>query len=213
MPLSHPVDRELQHQRDITLKGYQRSDGLFDIEANLVDTKTYGFPSDDRGQVNAGEPLHGMWVRMTIDTEMNVIACEAASDFTPYSICPGAAPAFANLAGLKIGPGFNKAVHERVGGVKGCTHLREVLAQMATVAFQTLYPIQAGARGPQKPRCGWRAANPARRQAIAAGHLPCLCAEQPGGEEALAGMGRRLRAWTRRGAALIMPAIEKRRDP
>ena len=117
MPLSHPVDRELQHQRDIALKGYQRADGLFDIEAHLVDTKTYGFPSDYRGQVNAGEPLHGMWVRMTIDTDMNVIACEAASDFTPYSICPGAAPAFAHLAGLKIGPGFNKAVPERVSAV------------------------------------------------------------------------------------------------
>jgi hypothetical protein len=171
MPLSHPVDRELQHQRDITLKGYQRSDGLFDIEANLVDTKTYGFPSDDRGQVNAGEPLHGMWVRMTIDTEMNVIACEAASDFTPYSICPGAAPAFANLAGLKIGPGFNKAVHERVGGVKGCTHLREVLAQMATVAFQTLYPIRA------------RLAREARKNRDVAGEPPT----QPGAKPSLLG--------------------------
>jgi len=143
MPLSHPVDRELQHLRDIALKGYHRADGLFDIEAHLVDTKTYGFPSDYRGQLNAGEPLHGMWVRMTIDSEMNVISCEAASDFTPYSVCPGAAPAFAGLAGLKIGPGFNRAVNERVGGTKGCTHLREVLAQMATVAFQTLYPIRA----------------------------------------------------------------------
>lgn len=143
MPLSAPADRELQHLRDIAMKGYQRADGLFDIEAHLVDTKTYGFPSDYRGQVNAGEPLHGMWVRLTIDADMNVISCEAASDFTPYAVCPGAAPAFASLAGLKIGPGFNKAVNERVGGTRGCTHLREVLAQMATVAFQTLYPIRA----------------------------------------------------------------------
>ena len=143
MPLSPPADRELHHQRDIAMKGYERADGLFDIEAHLVDTKTYGFPSDYRGQVNAGEPLHGMWMRLTIDADMNVISCEAASDFTPYAVCPGAAPAFAGLAGLKIGPGFNKAVNERVGGTRGCTHLREVLAQMATVAFQTLYPIRA----------------------------------------------------------------------
>ena len=143
MPLSPPADRELHHQRDIAMKGYERADGLFDIEAHLVDTKTYVFPSDYRGQVNAGEPLHGMWMRLTIDADMNVISCEAASDFTPYAVCPGAAPAFATLAGLKIGPGFNKAVNERVGGTLGCTHLREVLAQMATVAFQTLYPIRA----------------------------------------------------------------------
>lgn len=143
MPLSEPVQRELLHLRDIALKGYERADGNIDIEAHLVDTKTYGFPSEHRGQVSAGEPIHGMWVRMTIDMDMNVLACEASSDFTPYAICPGAAPNFAALAGLKIGPGFNRAVHERVGGIKGCTHLREVLAQMATVAFQTLYPVRA----------------------------------------------------------------------
>lgn len=143
MPLSEPVERELLHLRDIALKGYERADGHFDIEAHLVDTKTYGFPSEHRGQVGAGEPVHGMWVRMTIDMDMNVLACEASSDFTPFAVCPAAAPNFAALAGLKIGPGFNRAVHERVGGIKGCTHLREVLAQMATVAFQTLYPVRA----------------------------------------------------------------------
>ena len=143
MPLSEPVERELLHLRDIALKGYHRADGNLDIEAHLVDTKSYGFPSEHRGQVSAGEPIHGMWVRMTIDLDMNVLSCEASSDFTPYAICPAAAPNFAALAGLKIGPGFNRAVHERVGGIKGCTHLREVLAQMATVAFQTLYPVRA----------------------------------------------------------------------
>ncbi len=143
MPLSEPVERELLHLRDIALKGYHRADGNFDIEAHLVDTKTYGFPSEHRGQVGPGEPVHGMWVRMTIDMDMNVLVCEASSDFTPFAVCPAAAPNFAALAGLKIGPGFNRAVHERVGGVMGCTHLREVLAQMATVAFQTLYPVRA----------------------------------------------------------------------
>ncbi len=131
------------HLRDIALKGYERADGLFDIEAHLVDTKTYGFDSEHRGEVRAGEPLHGMWVRMTIDMDMNVLSCEAATDHAPFAICPQAAPNFSRLAGLKIGPGFNKAVNERVGGVHGCTHLREVLAQMATVAFQTLYPVRA----------------------------------------------------------------------
>ena len=33
-------------------------------------------------------------------------------------------------------------MQERVGGVLGCTHLREMLAQMATVAYQTMYPVR-----------------------------------------------------------------------
>lgn len=143
MPLSSPAERELLHLRDIELRGYRRADGLFDIEAHLRDTKTYPFSNEARGEVKPGEPLHGMWLRLTVDESMQVVSCEASSDHTPYAICPQAAPNFARLAGLKIGPGFNRAVAERVGGVQGCTHLRELLSQMATVAFQTLYPIRA----------------------------------------------------------------------
>jgi hypothetical protein len=124
------------------LRGYQRKDGLFDIEAHLVDTKSYGFNNEGRGWIEPGEALHGMWIRMTITEEFEVLSCEASSDFTPYDVCPAAAPNFARLAGLKIGPGFVRAVNERVGGIHGCTHLREVIGQMGTVAFQTLYPVR-----------------------------------------------------------------------
>jgi len=143
MPLPDPAARTLLHLRDIQLRGYQREDGLFDIEAHLVDTKTTSFQHDTDGTKAPGEPLHGMWLRLTIREDMEITACEAASDATPYAVCPGAAPNFARLAGLRIGPGFNRAVAERVGGVQGCTHLRELLGQMATVAYQTLYPLRA----------------------------------------------------------------------
>lgn len=143
MPLPPPAPRKLEHLRDISLRGYLREDGLVDIEAHLTDTKTYGFPSEHRGQVHPGDPLHGMWLRLTVNEDMVITACEASSDHTPFAVCAGAAPNFARLAGLSIGPGFNRAVNERVGGVEGCTHLRELLAQMATVAFQTMWPIRS----------------------------------------------------------------------
>lgn len=142
MPLSEPAAREPMHRRQIDMHGYRRADGLFDIEAHLLDTKSYGFDNEERGFLPAGTPLHGMWIRLTVDEDLLIHACEASSDHTPYAVCPQAAPNFARLAGLKIGPGFNRAVNERVGGVMGCTHLREVLAQMATVAYQTLYPVR-----------------------------------------------------------------------
>lgn len=143
MALSPPAPRELLHNRDIALRGWRRADGLYDIEAHLLDTKTYPFENDDRGEIAPGTPLHGMWLRLTVDEALLVVACEAFSEHTPYAICPQAAPNFARLAGLTIGPGFNRSVAERVGGVLGCTHLRELLGQMATVAYQTLYPIRA----------------------------------------------------------------------
>lgn len=138
MPLSAPADREPLHARDLIMRGYRRADGLYDIEGHLTDTKTAGFESMDRGRVEPGEPLHGMWLRLTVDEGMVIRAVEASSDFTPYAICPAAAANFTRLAGLRIGPSFTRAVKERVGGTAGCTHLREMLAQLATVAFQTI---------------------------------------------------------------------------
>ena len=161
MPLSTPAERELLHLRDIELRGWRRSDGLYDIEAHLLDTKTSPFHNESAGERPPGAPLHGLWLRLTIDEEMQVVACEAASDHTPYALCPGAAPNFARLAGLRIGPGFNRAVAERVGGTAGCTHLRELLGQMATVAYQTLYPYRAK-----------REREEAARRATAGGPLP-----------------------------------------
>jgi hypothetical protein len=143
MPLSPPAPREMLHRREIDIRGWRRDDGLYDIEAYLLDTKAYPFENDDRGTIQPGEPLHGLWLRLTVREDMEIVAAEAASDHTPYAVCPSAAPNFSRLAGLKIGAGFNRAVAERVGGSHGCTHLREVLGQMATVAFQTLYPIRA----------------------------------------------------------------------
>ena len=143
MPLSLPQERELLHSRDIVLRGYQRADGLYDIEAQLTDAKTYGFGNHDRGYVGAGEPIHGMWLRLTVDEQRNILACEAAMDHTPYSICPTAAPNFARLAGLRIKPGFLKEAAKRIGGTAGCTHLRELLQQVATTAYQTIDPARA----------------------------------------------------------------------
>ena len=167
MPLSPAPERELLHLRDIALRGWRRADGLYDIEAHLLDTKTDPIRNGHRGEIPPGEPLHGMWLRLTVDEDMLVVACEASSDHTPYAMCPQAAPNFAALAGLRVGPGFNRAVAERVGGVKGCTHLRELLGQMATVAYQTLYPVFAAReRAEAARRAAMGEAPPARPPAL-----------------------------------------------
>lgn len=143
MPLPAPAARELLHSRDIQIRGYRRADGLYDIEAELADTKSYGFGSKDRGYVEPGEKLHHMWLRLTVDETMQIVASEAATDSAPYTVCPQAAPNFSRLAGLRIKPGFLREVTHLVGGTVGCTHLRELLQQMATTAFQTINPHRA----------------------------------------------------------------------
>ena len=149
MPLSPAAAREKLHNRTVTCRGYRREDGLWDIEGHLVDTKTYSFPNRDRGEVKAGEPVHEMWIRLTIDEDMFIHGAEAATDFGPYAICPNIVDRFRRLEGLRIGAGWTRAVNERVGGANGCTHLVELLRPVATTAFQTL--VAARSKRPQDP--------------------------------------------------------------
>jgi hypothetical protein len=147
MPLSSPDTRKHVHTRTIECRGYEREDGLWDIEGHLVDVKTYGFEKRDLKRVEAGEPVHEMWLRLTIDGDMEIHGAEAATDHAPTSLCSVVTPTFAGLKGIRIGPGWRRKAHAVVGGVKGCTHLVELLGPLATVAYQTLWPSKARRHG------------------------------------------------------------------
>ena len=143
MPLSPPAARTKLHTRTIVIDGYEREDGNFDVEAHLTDTKTFSFSSDLRGQVQPGEPLHDMFVRLTFDPRMTIIAAEAFTETGPYAICGGGAASYANLVGLRIRPGFLREANSRMAGPNGCTHLREMLQEIATTALQTMWPTRS----------------------------------------------------------------------
>lgn len=143
MPLPPPADREELHHRLYDFRGYRRRDGLWDIEGRLVDSKAYSFPNEFRGTIEAGEPLHDMSLRLTIDEDFKVHDIEATMDGTPYGVCPSITPNFKKMIGATIGRGWRLEIRSRVGGTQGCTHLVEMLTALATVAYQTLYPTRA----------------------------------------------------------------------
>lgn len=137
MPLPKAQPRKLVHSRDIECRGYLRDDGLWDIEGHLRDTKTGGFGNDWR-TVAAGEPIHEMWVRLTVAEDMVVREAVASTAHGPYPACVDANGRFAELAGLRIASGWMAEVKRRLGGGLGCTHVRELLGPVATTALQTI---------------------------------------------------------------------------
>ncbi len=140
MPLLEPVARKHLHTRRIVCEGFSRSDGLWDIEAHLTDTKTYGFPNQDRGGIiEAGEPVHDMSLRVTLDLDFNIHDVVAVTDDAPFKVCKETAAGMRLLIGLKIGSGWMRDVRARVGRTQGCTHLLELLGPLATTAFQTMH--------------------------------------------------------------------------
>ena len=142
MPLPESALRKKMHHRHIDCEGYLRDDGLWDIEAHMRDTRTYdcGYDEDHRGGViKAGEPVHDMWLRLTIDLDFVIQDARASSDHTPFRICTRAAVEMKALVGLQIAQGWIKQVRQRIGTHKSCTHLMDLLGPIAATAYQTLH--------------------------------------------------------------------------
>jgi len=157
MPLPAPAARRLAHTRSIECRGYERTDGLWDIEGHLTDVKTepHARPDGSRA-VEPGEHVHDMWLRLTIDLDYRIHAAQAVMDAGRYPMCGEVTPNFASLEGLSIGRGFKKAAAERIGGTLGCTHMTELLGRMATAAYQATNRARA-------QREGYSSENSARR--------------------------------------------------
>ena len=135
--------------------------------------------SRDRGEIEAGEPIHGMWLRLVVDSDFVVRDVEARMEQAPYAICQAIEPAHRKLIGATIGPGWSRRVHELLGGTGGCTHLREMLGRMATVAFQAFHGRRRRGRkeGETAPRKPW-----------VIRWLPRLGGRRAGGEDGISAM-------------------------
>jgi len=136
MPLSPPVSRSLRHTRAITVEAYARDDGLWDLDASILDVKTrdISLPSGDRP---GGMPVHDLKLRVTIDRKLTIVDAEAASDSVPYpGFCETIGPAYKKLVGLSLMNHFRLHLKDRLSGVLGCTHLTELAQVLPTAALQ-----------------------------------------------------------------------------
>ena len=138
MPLPpSDIAREPLHTRSIRVQSYAREDGLWDLEAELLDVKAYDFETH-RGTHHAGQPVHRMHLRVTIDESYTIQAAQAAYDNAPYGSCASIAPDYDGLVGMNLLRGFRHKVKERFGRTAGCTHLTELTWVLPTAAVQSL---------------------------------------------------------------------------
>lgn len=144
MSLPKPeISRKLLHTRSIRVQAYERTDGLMDLEAELVDFKGYDFHRID-GMINkAGEHVHDMTLRVTIDADYTIVDAQASYAAAPYDAsCTAIAPAYRDLVGMNLLKNFRRQVKERFGRTAGCTHMTELSQVLPTAAVQA----NAGAR-------------------------------------------------------------------
>ena len=133
-----PAPRTPLHLRRISCEGFLRDDGLYDLEGLLIDTKPVPLPLVTR-EVPAGESIHQMRVRLTIDREMTIVDARVYSEHTPYPDCVEVEANYRQLVGLRIGPGFTREVKRLFRGTAGCSHMTELLPPLASTAFQVMW--------------------------------------------------------------------------
>jgi hypothetical protein len=138
MPLPSPQPRTHLHTRSVAYRGYHRADGLWDIEAEMSDVKTYDVERAGRAALPTGTPLHGMSIRATVDDTLTIREIATSMDHTPFGECQQGNDPMQRMVGAAMGPGWRQAIEKALGGIRGCTHLRELLFNMATAAYQTI---------------------------------------------------------------------------
>lgn len=143
--------REKIHTRHIVIDGYKRADGLWDIEGHLTDIRGRDIPLRT-GVRLAGTPLHEMLVRITVDDTLKILSATAETKASPYpGTCENITPEYAKLEGLRIEAGFRREVGKLFGGLRGCTHITELLGSIGTAAIQTVGP-ETEKNSDEKPR-------------------------------------------------------------
>jgi hypothetical protein len=137
MPLSpSKARRVLKHTRIITVEAFARDDGLWDLDAHITDIKTRDGILRS-GLRAAGEPWHDLWLRISIDEQMQIVDVEAVSDRVPYpGFCEAIGPDYRKLIGLSLRQGFRQQLLQRMKGIAGCTHLTELAQVLPTAAMQ-----------------------------------------------------------------------------
>lgn len=147
MPLKPPALRRKIHNRVIDMQAWAREDGLFDVEARLVDTKPFAYPRfSNPGLWPADAPIHDLSVRLSVDADMFVREVDVSTDTTPYPVCTGAARTLDVLVGERIARGWSKRVKELLHGAASCTHLMEMLIPMGTTALQGIRTLKNEAK-------------------------------------------------------------------
>jgi hypothetical protein len=130
--------RRLMHRRSVECTGFLRDDGLWEVEARLVDTKPFVQRDQFRGDIPPGEPVHDIRLRLAVDDQLTIREAETTMQATPFPTCIEVEGILQRLVGEQIGKGWGELVRRKIGRLETCTHLSELLGPAVTTLFQTM---------------------------------------------------------------------------
>jgi hypothetical protein len=105
------------------------------VHGNLEDRRPQGVPHWIQ---HDGDVIHHMEVTLIVAwPDLVVTAIDGVMRTYPHAgVCPDALPPLQSLVGVVVGPGFTRAVNERIGRERGCTHVAALILAMGPVVRQ-----------------------------------------------------------------------------
>jgi hypothetical protein len=145
--------RKPVHVRRTDIKTYDLGDHQVLVEATLMDTRT---PPPGEGPPDAGMVLvHDLVARIRVQgPDLTIAAVEAEMPHIPREECREVLSDMQKLVGLRIISGYTQKVKERIGDVKGCSHLTHLFLSLGPAAVQgywAAYGRKPGARSLANP--------------------------------------------------------------
>ena len=135
LPQAAP-SRQLKHRRQIDVQVFARDDGLWEVDATLTDTKTR-VAHLGSGPREAGGPIHEMLLRLVVNEQLDILEAGSETRWMPYTgECSEHGDVYQRLVGLNLLKNFRLTSRERVGGVRGCTHITELAQVLPTAVVQ-----------------------------------------------------------------------------
>lgn len=132
------------HRRTIVIESFDTDDSYL-LRASLTDERPW---ADGEELIR---DVHAMTLDVTVDRRSFIVTdANAEMTRTPHMECTAIEPAFRNLIGLSVTRGFNRAVQERLGRQRGCTHLEFLARAIGPAVIQTMASAssrRAGAAG------------------------------------------------------------------
>ena len=132
----HPLPVHVRTIRIDAAEAETRGDArVLRVHGVLEDRRPQGVPDWIQ---HDGDVIHHMEVTLTVTWPDLVLATvdSAMRTFPHAGVCPDALPPLQSLVGVAVGPGFTRAVNQRIGRERGCTHIAALILAMGPVVRQ-----------------------------------------------------------------------------
>jgi hypothetical protein len=142
--------KEKIHTREILISTYEGSEDSIILEGTFKDERMFESHRLIGGKIPPGT-VHHMAITMEIKSpRLSIEEIEVEMPTVPRDECRETVDCLDAVKGMCIAPGFTEKVKDLVGGVKGCSHLLELLIAMAPAAVHGA--ASALARKPFHPK-------------------------------------------------------------